>query len=268
MISRGRLATITRSTSMDDQKSEERRRAEFEAEVERLRGHASTSVNRCDVAKLIAVSDARVIEALDERLRRGDRPRGVHCLAPGRVLFAFDCPPGTICLVSRSFLVTVDIAARRVTEITDPYDPTDDGEASRAPATLPGRTAPAALRPLGGSGRAAFAAESISLFTAGAAREIGGNATTKAGTLKAAELSVRLRGDGFHEVRAMTGTSDQRSASITIPSAGTYEVAITVRSDDETAWEGTIALGDTKKTSGPRTVLGGGDLWFEDLTAS
>lgn len=107
---------------MAEPEGADRALAELESEIERMRAHAAVSVSPCDVAKFIAVGDPRVVARLRQRLRNGDRPRGVRCIGVGRVLFAFDCPSGMICLVPRSFLVVVNVRTRRVTDIIDPFD--------------------------------------------------------------------------------------------------------------------------------------------------
>lgn len=112
---------------MTENEQSEEARAILEAEIERLKEHAATSVSPCDVAKLIAVRDEQVRERLHARLQNGDVPRGVRCLGPEGVLFVFACAPGRVCLVPRSFLVHVDLTAGKVRNIEDRFDPDHAG---------------------------------------------------------------------------------------------------------------------------------------------
>ncbi len=119
-------------------------------------------------------------------------------------------------------------------------------------------------------GTALATAASAFLVSTNASKTISGIAkATSGGTLSTGDLHVREMGGSFFDSKAMKGIGSQRSASITVPRAGSYEVVIDVVAGDGTVWEATASLGGQQKdTSGPRTVTGGSDQWFTDITVA
>lgn len=107
-------------------------RLQIQHEAERLERHAATTTDACTVAKLIAVSDERVKGLLVDKVADGNIFRSARCFAQGTVLFAFDCPPSALCLVSPSFLVKVSLFTRAVVEIIDPFDSEDVSQPTEA----------------------------------------------------------------------------------------------------------------------------------------
>ena len=227
---------------MDEQERAERAHAALGTEIERLRAHAATSVSPCDVAKLIAVSDERVIERLLTRLGNGDQPRGVRCIGVGRVLFAFDCPPGTLCLLPRSFLVLVDLAARTVTEILDPYD-SEEGGQMVATSVVP-RARPSAARAAAALATAADADPRVRVLSSPSAALAVSPALAAAPSappsvpdivVLAAEagftLTVKVPGIAFKALLFGTTRFDFSGDQIevTLPVAGTYEFDLVVK---------------------------------------
>ena len=82
----------------------------------------------CTVAKWVAGTDASLCKILSERLSKGMRLLGVSCLRlrgqsnPEHiVLFRFGCAEAVTCTVATPVAVLVDIDARVVASIIDPY---------------------------------------------------------------------------------------------------------------------------------------------------
>lgn len=91
--------------------------------VERLRDGGVDGLDACDLARLVAITDERVVTKIVERFARGYLARGVRWLPPDRVLWLFDCLPGAATLAPVGFVVVVDLEARTVVDVIDPYDP-------------------------------------------------------------------------------------------------------------------------------------------------
>jgi hypothetical protein len=177
-----------------------RAREVLDAEIGMLKAHASTSVNPCDVAKLIAVTNEGVMKVLMEHVARGDQPRGVTCIGTGRVLFAFGCPPETICLVPRDVLVVVDLAKRQVTDIVDPYD--SNGRSDRAHERF---DIPAIAR--------------ISSVRSPIVREQRSSGTIRSGAMAALGNAPHL-----HAMEKAFSAADSLSVTFTVPEMGVREV--------------------------------------------
>jgi|GEM_PF-3359770 len=100
----------------------------YRAEVNRLRDYLSGSIDPCRHAIYAAARDSQVASVLLRKLTNKEYVfKGVRCHdAPGipeqrRVLFDFDCQPGTFCLIDPNVLVIVDVVQGKVVDIIDPY---------------------------------------------------------------------------------------------------------------------------------------------------
>jgi hypothetical protein len=98
---------------------------QIKTELDNLERRSASSTDPCLVRKVIAVRDSAVRTRMIEKIAAGNEFRGIRCLPRDSVLFAFDCPPNTICLIPPTFLVIVDTTAQRVREIVDPFDPAE-----------------------------------------------------------------------------------------------------------------------------------------------
>ncbi|MEO7998339.1 MAG: hypothetical protein ABI852_12895 [Gemmatimonadaceae bacterium] len=202
-----------------------RARDVLNAEIEFLKGHAATSVNQCDVAKLIAVMNNDVLNALMSHVARGDQPRGVTCIGSGRVLFAFGCPPNTICLVPRDVLVIVDLAKKQVMEIVDPYDAQGLQAATFNRTTPVSSPLPPGVRIVSAtesqpiSGRVRTLAVSLNEALHGAA-SLGATYTV---TITVPDMPMKDLQSGNNRY-GFNGDS----AVLTLPAAGTYRFFLTV----------------------------------------
>lgn len=103
-------------------------RTAVRAEAEKLQAAAAVSTSRCTVATYIALSTEKVQEKLIEKIMDGYVPKGTACIQPdlsipeyAYVLFQFECPSGTYCIINPSFLVVVDVTNGKV--VGDPVDP-------------------------------------------------------------------------------------------------------------------------------------------------
>lgn len=102
----------------------------LEAQVQSLEAVAAKTTDTCTVSVFIAVSDREVQKILLRKFAEGNVFRGVSCLSGigipevRQVLFQFDCPPGIFCLISPSFLVSVNFIEGKVVGIRDPFIPT------------------------------------------------------------------------------------------------------------------------------------------------
>lgn len=213
----------------------------LDAEVTRMREHAATSVSPCDVAKLIAVTDPTVLEKLRDRLRRGDQPRGVRCIGVGRVLFAFDCPPGVICLVPRSFLVVVDLRTREVTEIEDPYDEGSTGSAMRTESIrLVSDPMPYDSRgdsvTVGGSRIRLLSTDAPRRFSGPAPSSMGGSSMIAAALVATDfEITVEVPNIAFKALTVEERRFDfsgRDDITVTVSGAGTHRIVLFVKDDD------------------------------------
>lgn len=201
------------------------------AEIEFLKTHASMSVSPCDVAKLIAVTDERVLQVLMEHVARGDQPRGVTCIGLGRVLFAFGCPPNTICLVPRDVLVVVDLERKRVIEVVDPYDTQGRSDRSSERLNKAGVIRIPSVRTHGvrehGFGRGIRSAAKVAVSDApqlNAMEMVFDAADALSITFTVPEMARREVIDDDGNVFLFDGTS----LVLTVPSAGTYRLTLHV----------------------------------------
>lgn len=219
-------------------------RARLDAAVRELHAHAAFSVDPCDVAKLIAVGDERIVARMIERLLRGDRLRSVRCVGTGRVLCAFDCAPDRICLVAPSFLAVVDLARRLVTEIVDPYDPTTEASTST------GRTQLATPAALGAQARSLSAVFS---------------ATT--GAVGSYDVTLTVTGVPYKSAQVQRVGDDTSSAELpfdgdvatgSLP-AGSYEGFVTTKGWPHTPYTVAFEPQGGKKWSLPTKTNGKGD---------
>lgn len=99
----------------------------LESEIARFEKIAARSTDTCMVLQLIAVSDPEVQQHMLKRFGEGHVFKRMECvtgigiLEHKRVLFRYDCKPGTFCLINPSFLVIVNIVEKCVVSIQDPY---------------------------------------------------------------------------------------------------------------------------------------------------
>lgn len=102
----------------------------LQAQVKSLESIAARTTDTCTVSIFIAISNVEVQKILLRKFAEGNVFRGVSCLSGigipevRQVLFRFDCPPGTFCLIAPSFLVSVNFIEGKVAGIQDPYIPT------------------------------------------------------------------------------------------------------------------------------------------------
>lgn len=127
---------------------------QFEEQISQLTEIAARSSDVCLTAQVIAFSDATAREKFIAKLNSGYKFVGAHCLnefgAPerARVVFDFDCAPGTFCLIRPSFLVVVHLVEKRVVHIEDPFIPSTSFEPAQRrpiPPVLPGAQGPFTL---------------------------------------------------------------------------------------------------------------------------
>lgn len=99
----------------------------LDAEIAKFEKIAALSTDSCTVAQLIAILDKDVQKHMIRKFTEGHVFKGMECVAgigipeQKRVLFKYDCKPGTFCLINPSFLVIVNIVDKHVVSIQDPY---------------------------------------------------------------------------------------------------------------------------------------------------
>lgn len=114
---------------MDEKKARE----VLDREIARLKDVALTSSSTCMTSLVLAISDKAVQETFLKKVAEGYVFKAIKCQTGigipeyRRVEFQFECPPGMFCLIPPSFLVIVDIVAKTVVKIVDPYMGIDPG---------------------------------------------------------------------------------------------------------------------------------------------
>jgi len=114
---------------------------EFQAQLDTLAAIEAKSTSAGTTSKWIAASDEKVKALVFAKIDGGRRLAGVTSFPSQRgeyaVVFAFERPESSVNLVQESVLVTVDLSAKKVVDIADPFIAEESPSMSVTGGTVP-----------------------------------------------------------------------------------------------------------------------------------